>query len=221
MNGAQDLGGMMGFGPVEPEPAEPVFHAEWERRVFALTLAMGAAGRWNLDMSRHARESLHPARYLASTYYQIWLEGLAKLMVDAGLVTADELAAGRVIEPTAKLKRVLAAADVERTLAAGGPTEREPQGPARFQPGERVRARNMHPFGHTRLPRYLRGRAGEVVAVHGAHVFPDSHAHGLGEDPQWLYTVRFSARELWGPDRNARDAVHAALWEPYLEPAGR
>lgn len=219
MNGAQDMGGMMGFGPVGPEPNEPVFHAEWERRAFALTLAMGATGAWNLDMSRHARESLNPARYLNSTYYQIWLEGLVKLMTNAGLVTAEEVAAGRMMAAAKPVKRVLAAADVDKVLRSGGPTERQVQSPARFKPGNRVRTRNMHPFGHTRLPRYLRGRQGEIVAVHGAHIFPDSHAHGLGEDPQWLYGVRFSARELWGEDRNARDAVHADLWEPYLEPA--
>jgi nitrile hydratase len=219
MNGAQDMGGMMGFGPVAPEPNEPVFYAEWERRAFALNLAMGATGAWNLDMSRHARESLDPARYLNSTYYQIWLEGLVRLITNAGLVTAEEVAAGRMMTAARPVKRVLAAGDVERVLTSGGPTERQADSLARFKPGDRVRARNMHPFGHTRLPRYLRGRQGETVAVHGAHIFPDSHAHGLGEDPQWLYGVRFSARELWGEDRNARDTAHADLWEPYLEPA--
>ena len=219
MNGAQDLGGMMGFGPVQPEENEPVFHAEWERRAFALTLAMGATGAWNLDTSRHARESLDPARYLTSTYYQIWLEGLARLLREASLVTSEELASGRQLAPPGSLKRVLAAGDVEKVMAAGAPTDREPPAAARFRVGDVVRARNMHPFGHTRLPRYLRGRNGEIVRVNGAHVFPDSHAHGLGEDPQWLYTVRFTARELWGDDRNAADAVHADLWEPYLEPA--
>jgi nitrile hydratase subunit beta len=213
MNGAQDLGGMMGFGPVEPEENEPVFHGEWERRAFALTVAMGATGAWNLDASRHARESLDPARYLSSTYYQIWLEGLARLLRDAGLVTPEELA------PPAALKRVLAAGDVDRAMAAGAPTDREPRAAARFRVGDIVRARNMHPFGHTRLPRYARGRTGEIARVNGAHVFPDSHAHGLGEDSQWLYTVRFTARELWGEDRNGADTVHADLWEPYLEPA--
>ncbi len=210
---------MMGFGPVEPEDDEPVFHAEWERRAFALTVAMGATGAWNLDASRHARESLDPARYLSSTYYQIWLEGLARLLREARLVTPEELASGRQVAPPAPLKRVLAAGDVDRVLGAGAPTHREPQGPARFRVGDSVRARNMHPFGHTRLPRYVRGRKGEIARVNGVHVFPDSHAHGLGEDPQWLYTVRFAARELWGEDRNAADAVHVDLWEPYLEPA--
>lgn len=219
MNGAQDLGGMMGFGSVEPEEDEPVFHAEWERRAFALTLAMGATGAWNLDASRHARESLEPARYLSSTYYQIWLEGLARLLRETKLVTPEELETGRQVAPPAPLKRVLAAGDVDRVMAAGAPTDREPPAAARFRVGDTVRARNMHPFGHTRLPRYVRGRAGEIARVNGAHVFPDSHAHGLGEDPQWLYTVRFTGRELWGDDRNGADVVLADLWEPYLEQA--
>ena len=218
MNGGQDLGGMMGFGPVEPEADEPVFHADWERRALAVTLAMGAAGVWNIDKARHARESLHPARYLASSYYQIWIAGLIRLLKASRLVTPQELATGRGLQPSSPVPRVLAAADVDRVLGKGARTLREAEAPARFRQGQAVRARNMHPNGHTRLPRYLRGREGEITRVHGAHVFPDSHAHDLGEDPQWLYTVRFSARELWGGDRNAGDTVHADLWEPYLEP---
>jgi nitrile hydratase subunit beta len=210
------MGGMQGFGPVCPESDEPVFHAEWERRVFALTLAMGAAGLWSIDMSRHARESLHPARYLSASYYEIWLDGLAKRLIEAGLVTPEELWTGRQLAPPVPLKRVLGASDVERAMVKGS-SAREPQGPARFRPGDGVRARNMHPPGHTRLPRYLRGRRGEIVAVHGSHVFPDSRAHGFGEDPQWLYTVRFTARELWGETHALSDTVQADLWDPYLE----
>jgi nitrile hydratase subunit beta len=156
--------------------------------------------------SRHARESLHPARYLASTYYQIWSRG----------GTGDRPSSSR---RQRRSQRVLAAGDVDKVWRRAPAYAREPQAPARFRVGQTVRARNMHPFGHTRLPRYLRGRQGEVVRLHGAHVFPDSHAHGLGEDPQWLYTVRFAARELWGEEPNAADTVHADLWEPYLEPA--
>jgi len=219
MNGGQDLGGMMGFGPIDPEPDEPVFHARWEQRVFAATLAMGSTGMWNIDMARHARESLHPAHYLTSSYYQIWLAGLTRLLGEMNLVTPEELASGRQIEQPLPVPRVLAAADVDRLMSKGARTSRESRAPARFRQGDRVRGRNMHPPGHTRLPRYLRGRQGEIVALHGAHVFPDSNAHGGGEDPQWLYTVRFTARELWGEDRNASDSVHADLWEPYLEPA--
>ncbi|MGE0211173.1 MAG: nitrile hydratase subunit beta [Parvibaculaceae bacterium] len=219
MNGAQDLGGMMGFGPIASEADEPWFHAEWERRVFALTLAMGATGAWNLDQSRHARESLDPARYLASSYYEIWFEGLCRLMRERGLVTAREIEEGSAVDGPKPLKRKLAAGDVAKVLSAGGPTSRQASAAARFAPGDAVRARNMHPLGHTRLPRYLRGHAGKIVAVRGAHVFPDSHAQGDGENPQWLYTVRFSARTIWGEGRNPNDSVHADLFEPYLDAA--
>jgi nitrile hydratase subunit beta len=219
MNGAQDLGGMMGFGPVDPEENEPVFHAEWERRAFALTLAMGATGAWNLDASRHARESLDPARYLSSTYYQIWLEGLTRLLSEAKLVTPEELATGHQVAPPASLKRVLAAADGDRVTAAGAPTHREPQAPARFRAGDIVRARNMHPFGHTRLPRYVRGRVGTVDQVRGVFAFPDTTAHGKGHKPQMVYGVKFSARELWGPDASATDTLMIDLWDDYVEPA--
>jgi nitrile hydratase subunit beta len=219
VNGAHDMGGQHGFGHVEPEPDEPVFHTEWERRAFALTLAMGATGEWNLDASRFARESLPPAEYLAKTYYEIWLAGLQKLAAERGLVADEELAAGRPLQPPRPVARTLAGPDVERALSRGASTERQASRPARFAVGDRVRARNLHPPTHTRLPRYVRGRAGTVVAVHGAHVFPDVHAHGGGEDPQWLYTVRFAARELWGEEADPTVAVSVDAFEPYLEPA--
>lgn len=216
MNGAQDLGGMMGFGPVRPESDEPPFHAEWEAKALALTLAAGYTGQWNIDASRSARESLPPARYLSSSYYEIWLAGLERLLVDRGLVTPEELAAGRSMGPSKPGITALAPADVPAMLARGGPTQRPAPGPARFAPGDRVRARVMHPAHHTRLPRYLRGKRGTVVALHGAHVFPDTNARFLGEQPQWLYTVRFDAAELWGEDTTA-SSVCAECWEPYLD----
>ena len=217
MNGAADLGGMMGFGPVVPEPEGELFHAEWERRVLAVTLAAGAMGRWTIDESRHVRESIPPAEYLTSSYYAIWLRGLEDLLVNHGLVTRDELAAGRAAgrgEPV----RVLRAADVAPTLAAGTPYTREMATPARFAVGDRVRTRTMHPRGHTRLPRYARGHVGTVVAVRGGHVLPDRNAHGGGEHPEWLYTVRFDARELWGEDADPTSTVDVDAWESYLEP---
>jgi len=220
MNGAQDLGGMMGFGPVNPEPDEPVFHAEWERRVLAATLAMGALGEWSIDTSRFARESLPPAQYLTSSYYQIWLAGLERLIRWQELVSADELASGHSQGPGRPTARPpLAPERVASALAAGSPTERPAPAPARFKPGDRVMTRTINPTGHTRLPRYLRHHLGEIIAVHGAHVFPDSSAAGKGEDPQWLYTAKFAASELWGPDADHRDSVTADLWEPYLERA--
>ena len=219
MNGAQDMGGQMGFGRVEPEPDEPWFHAEWEKRAFGVTLAMGAAGGWNLDTSRHARESLHPADYLASSYYEIWTKGLEKLLLQTGLVAEDELRAGRALSPGKPVKRVLKPEEVLPVLRVGGPSERPALRPARFGSGDEVVTRIMHPKGHTRLPRYARGKRGVVERVHGAHVFPDSNAHGQGEAPQWLYTVRFSGRELWGEEADATLAVSIDAWESYLEPA--
>jgi nitrile hydratase len=213
------MGGMMGFGPVVPEKDEPVFHAAWEKRAFALTLAMGAPGGWNLDQSRAARESLHPARYLSKSYYEIWIAGLEKLMAERGLVTPDEIAAGRSLHPAKAIARILAAENVASTLLKGGPTGRPAITPQLFQVGQRVRARNMHPAGHTRLPRYVRGHAGVVTHVHGAHVLPDSNAAGRGECPQWLYTVRFSAQQLWGEAADPTGSVSVDAWESYLEPA--
>jgi nitrile hydratase beta subunit len=218
MNGAQDMGGMMGFGAVVPEKDEPVFHAEWEKRVFALTLAMGPAGGWNLDQSRAARESLHPAQYLAKSYYEIWLAGLEKLMAERGLVAPEEIAAGKSLHAARPAPRVLTAANVSSTLLKGGPTGRPAAAPQRFQVDQRVRARNIHPAGHTRLPRYVRGRAGTVTHVHGVHVFPDANAAGAGENPQWLYTVRFTTRELWGDAADPKGTVSVDAWESYLEP---
>ena len=217
MNGGQDLGGMDGFGPVVPEPNEPVFHAEWEKRAFALTLAMGMPGGWNLDMSRFARENRVPHEYLSMSYYQIWLAGLEALMKERALVGEDEVAAGHSLHPPKPVKRVLSADDVANTLHRGGPTERDTDTTAAFKVGDIVRARSMHPRGHTRLPRYVRGHLGTIERVRGCHVFPDSHAAGEGENPQWLYTVRFDGRELWGADGDPTVAVSVDAWQPYLE----
>jgi nitrile hydratase len=218
MNGAHDMGGMDGFGPVKIESDEPLFHAAWERRAFALTLAMGRPGGWNIDMSRFARENRAPIEYLSKSYYQLWLAGLETLMAERGLVTADEIDAGRPLHP-AKNVPVLSAPDVAPMLARGAPTEREAAVPARFGVGDRVRAKELHPRTHIRLPRYVRGRVGTIELVHGAHVFPDSHAHGGGEQPQWLYTVAFEARELWGDDADPTSRVSVDAWDSYLEPA--
>ncbi len=219
MNGGQDLGGGHGFGPVVPEPDEPVFHGEWEKRVFALAMAMGFTGAWNLDGSRAARESLPPAEYLSSSYYKIWLEALEKQILANGLATRDEIAAGRASTPAAPVARVLAADSLAPRFRAGFPSDRAPEAPARFAVGDPVVTRVMNPVGHTRLPRYARGRRGRVEAVHGAFVFPDTNAAKAGENPAWLYTVAFEAAELWGADADPGGRVTIAAFEPYLDPA--
>ena len=203
MNGAHDLGGMMGFGPVVPERNEPVFHAAWEARVFALVLAAGEHGRWTLDEDRSACENRPSAEYLRLSYYEIWLAAFSKLLNEKAVI-------GTPPSPFQVLRQENVAAAI---LARSGYVRQVPA-PQEFKVGDKVRARNIHPAGHTRLPRYLRGHAGEIAAVRGAHVFPDSNAHGQGEDPQWLYSVRFEAREVWG--NASRDKIHADLWEPYL-----
>ena len=219
MNGAHDMGGTHGFGKVEPEANEPPFHAPWERRAFALTLAMAMPGGWNLDMSRFARENMPPADYLSKSYYQIWLAGLETLLCERGLAGADEIAAGRPLHPAKPVARTLSSADVAQVLYRRSPTLRPAKTPARFAVGDKVRAKNMHPRTHTRLPRYVRGHVGMIERAHGCHVYPDSHALGRGENPQWLYTVRFDGRELWGADADPTLKVSVDAWEPYLEPA--
>ncbi len=216
MNGAQDLGGQMGFGPINLEDNEPLFHGEWEKRALALTLCAGAMGHWSIDESRHARETLHPVDYLSSSYYEIWIKGLEKLLTRHGFVTVDELSSGQVLSPSTTPKRVLKADIVPAVLARGGPTSREKAGIPRFKVGDTVRTIVINPAGHTRLPRYARGKTGVIERFHEAHVFPDTSAHGQGENPDWLYTVAFKARELWGRDADANSVVSIDAWESYL-----
>ena len=215
MNGPHDMGGFTRFGHVNPEVDEPWFHAEWERRAFALTVAMGMTGSWNIDMSRHARERLPAMQYWSSTYYEIWIAGLATLMKEAGLVNDAEISSGISLAPPGRVARVAKAEMIAAILAKGGPANRPSERQAKFQIGDRIRTRNMNLETHNRLPRYARAKLGEIVARHGTHVLPDSAAQRLGDDPQWLYTVRFTASELWGHDN--RDSVMVDLWEPYLE----
>lgn len=214
MNGAHDCGGMMGYGPVTRERNEPVFHSQWEARMFALMSAIGDVGGWTLDDDRAACESMHPGAYIETSYYEHWLNGIEIMLEKHGFATAEEMASGKA---TSQAKRVTPTPPdaVWAAVTAAGSYERKLQGSPRFKPGDQVRARLLNPAHHTRLPRYLRGHAGEVVHCHGAHVFPDSNASGQGEDPRHLYTVRFRAADIWGKD--TRDVIHADLWEPYLE----
>jgi nitrile hydratase len=219
MNGAHDMGGMDGFGPVQPETNEPVFHEEWEGRVLAMNRAMGYTGAWNGDISRYAKEILPPDVYLGSSYYRRWTLGLEWMLMDNGLVGADEFAAGHALRPGESLKRKLTMDQLEAAVTRGS-YERPVRAPAVFRLSDRVRMRNIHPKGHTRLPRYVRGHVGIIERVHGCHVFPDSHASlSREEDPQWLYTVRFEGRELWGEAADPTLKVSIDAWEPYLERA--
>jgi nitrile hydratase len=211
-----DLGGQLGHGPVLPEPEGELFHAGWEPRALALTLAMGATGAWNIDMTRSARETLPD--YSALSYYAIWVKGLERLLLEGGLVQAEELAAGRALTATRAPPRRLSAADVAATLARGAPTLRAAEASARFTVGMPVRTRQGEVPHHTRLPGYARGKRGRVERVLGAHVFADAHAQGLGEQPQWLYTVVFAGRELWGAEAALGLSVSIDAWESYLEP---
>jgi nitrile hydratase beta subunit len=213
-----DLGGQEGHGTVHAEPEGNVFHAPWESRVLGLTLAMGATGLWNIDMSRAARETLPDYRQLS--YYRIWLAGLERLLARSGAAQAEEIAQARLLQVPVPIKSVLRADHVTAVLARGAPTTRPPRSVARYAVGQWVRTCAVAPQHHTRLPAYARGKRGVVQRVHGAHVFADTNARGLGEQPQWLYTVAFDEKELWGADTQLqRSSVSVDAWEPYLEPA--
>jgi len=218
MNGPQDIGGRHGFGSVQPEDETVRFHGDWEKRVLGVTLAAGALGYWNLDASRNARESLPPRVYYNASYYEIWLRALEDLLQTAGEVTARELATEHARAPGKRTGRCLSPDAVPGVLARGGPTVRPGQDPV-FAIGDRVRTRNHQPAGHTRLPGYARGHTGTVIAIHGAHGYPDSNAAFTGESPCPLYTVRFNATDLYGVDADPTLTISIEAWEPYLEPA--
>jgi nitrile hydratase len=213
---------MHGFGPINPEPEaeESVFHAHWEKRLFGLRFAAGALGKWNIDMSRYARERQHPVDYLRQAYYENWLAGLETVLVESGVVTAEELATGKAVGLADEelRKRVIKAEQVPVVMAKGIPTTMPLDVSSRFKIDDRVRAINRHPTRHTREPRYVRGCVGVIHAHYGAHVFPDLSAEGVREG-QHLYCVRFEASALWGESASAKSAVYVDLWEAYLEPA--
>jgi len=216
MDGIHDMGGMHGFGKVDPEKDEPVFHAEWEGRTLALNRAMGYTGIWTIDQTRAGIERLAPELYLQASYYKKWAVRLENLIVELGLAGADEIKAGHALRPGKPLPRKLTAADVPNSITRGS-FARPANAPARFKPGDKVRAKNIHPETHTRLPRYARGRTGVIEALRGCHVYPDTAAIGMGDDPQWLYTVLFEGRELWGEASDPTLKVSIEAFEPYLE----
>ena len=217
MNGVHDMGGMHGMGPIEYERNEPVFHAEWEGRVYAINRALGAWRKWNIDAGRHQIELLPPADYLRMSYYEQWLARNIELLVQHGLVTHREMQTGTPDADSVKAVPALTLAGVPAALARGNFMRAQAGGKQLFQAGQQVRARNINPMGHSRLPRYARGKTGTVARCHGVFVFPDTNAHFLGEQPQPLYSVRFTARELWGADASPRDSLYIDMWESYLE----
>jgi len=224
MTRVHDMGGRHGDGPVVPEPQGMVpIGAEWQRRALALTLAAGGLGQWSIDTSRHARERLSPGDYARFSYYEKWIAALADLAVAGGLVSREELAAGTAAA-AGPHERLLRAEAVAAALARGSPYARDSKVVPAFATGDRVRtrlpARNaLVPGGHTRLPAYAAGHTGTVILSHGAHVFPDCNAHGMGECPEPLYTVAFAAADLWGAAEQDGDEVTLDLWQSYLEPA--
>ncbi|OLC10413.1 MAG: nitrile hydratase subunit beta [Chloroflexi bacterium 13_1_40CM_67_9] len=218
MNGVHDMGGMHGMGPVVIEKDEPVFHSRWEARMYALQRAAGFHGRWNTDMSRFSRERMPPADYLAATYYERWLFGLETLLVEQGLVTAQEMTTGRA-GMKAGNSGVLRASAVAARMRGRSSARDAADVPPTFKPGDSVLARTINPTGHTRLPRYVRGRRGTVNIDHGVFTFPDTNATSGDPKPQHCYSVRFDARELWGPEVAARDSVYLDLFDDYLDAA--
>ena len=217
MNSVHDMGGTDGFGPVRPEADEPTFHAPWEGRVQALSRALGPVGLGTIDQSRATMEAMDPIEYLTVSYYKRRFLGIERRLEAQGIVGADELAAGTSLRPGKKLSRIFTSADVAGMRR--GEFTRPASTAPRFAVGDRVRTRNLNPKTHTRLPRYARNRIGTVEVIRGCHVFPDTVAVGAGENPQWLYTVVFAARELWGDDADPASTVSIEAFEPYLMPA--
>lgn len=219
MNGVHDMGGMHGMGPIQYEKNEPVFHARWEGRVYALMLAMVAWSKFGF--SRYQLERIPAAEYLRMSYYERWFKVLVERLAESGLVTRAEMESGKRAKGSPKATPPLTAGQVPARIARGGSARQDVTVPPRFAAGQRVRARNMHPAGHTRLPRYTRGRLGTIDRDYGVFVFPDTDTNGrsLGENPQHVYSVRFGARELWGEQAPPRDAVYVDMWDDYLEPA--
>ena len=226
MDGIHDMGGMHGFGAIDVEVDDQAFHAEWEARVFAINLAMMAATDQSMDAGRYGIESLPPADYLNLTYFGRWLSALCRSLEASGIFTKEQMTdiqrgeipnlSGMVSVDDPAGETPLRGVDL---AMQGRPPQRKISAQPAFQPGDNVRGRNMHPSTHTRIPRYVRGRLGTVLGWRGAHVFPDSNSLGLGEDPHHLYSVRFSAIELWGETAHPSDSVTLDLWEPYLEPS--
>jgi nitrile hydratase subunit beta len=219
MNGIHDMGGMHGFGPIEAEPNEPVFHELWEARLFGMRLAMTPPTGPTIDRSRFLRETMPPVAYLTWTYYEHWYFTAVRSLLQNGLITMQELLTGRPSPDRPRRNDAMRASEVDRAIKTGGMYSRKLDSAPLFLTGHKVVTWNQHPTRHTRLPRYARGKRGVVHSWHGGHVFADANAHGEGEKPQHLYTVMFTAQELWGEGAAPKDKVYLDLWESYLEAA--
>ncbi|MBV8356955.1 MAG: nitrile hydratase subunit beta [Deltaproteobacteria bacterium] len=223
MNSVHDIGGMDGFGPIEHETDEPVFHEPWESRVFGMSMVGGGLPPITLDARRHQLERLPPVQYLSSSYYERWLARIDAALVEAGTLTREEIDkrmqefAAEPGLPVPRRDDPARADSIANAVRAGRPATRKTRQKPRFAIGDKIITRNLNPHGHTRLPRYARGKRGVIVAHHGAHVFPDTNAHGLGENPQHLYTVRIAMRELWGNSAEPNESVLIDFWESYLD----
>jgi nitrile hydratase len=219
MNGVHDMGGQQDMGPVVYERNEPVFHAPWEGRIYALNRALRAWRKWSLDTDRNALELMPPVDYLRMSYYERWVHRLEAQLVQYGLVSTEEIESGKADPASPKATPALSLATSDGWLNRGIASSHDPKVRPLFKVRQRVRARNINPTGHTRLPRYARGKIGVIVRDHGVYLFPDSNAHFQGEKRQHVYSVRFAARELWGESASPRDTVHLDLWDDYLERA--
>ena len=219
MNGIHDMGGMHGLGPIVPEENEPGFHETWEARVFGITQSMTGPSDMTIDKFRFTRECMPAVAYLEKSYYEHWYYADTVSLIEAGMATPEELRTGRVAPGSQRFEGAATADSVWPATQRGSDARREISDPPRFAVGQAVRARNFQPSGHTRLPRFARGKLGTVQALRGGHVLPDTNAHGKGECPEHLYSVAIAARELWGPDAAPKDKVYLDLWESYLEPA--
>jgi nitrile hydratase len=218
MNGVHDMGGMQGFGPIKYEKDEPVFHERWEARTYALNRAMNAWHKWNIDAGRYQIELIPPAEYLRMSYYEKWFTRLVELLVKRGLVTGSEIQSGKPAPDSPKAAPAFTP-DMALSLSRGIAPSHDPSVRPRFKVGQKVRARNINPEGHTRLPRYARGKVGKVARDHGVYAFPDTNALFKGEKRQHVYSVRFEARELWGAKASPRDSVYIDMWDDYLDRA--
>ena len=219
MTRIHDMGGRIGDGKVSTEFSDIKFKHKWEEEVFALTIALGFSGLWNLDSSRFARESLEPADYLSFSYFEKWLAALINLLNENGVISELKDNNDQSFE---KEFRKLEAHNVKTALGKGGPTRRKETRLKSFEVGELVKIKNFHGNekvcgGHTRLPNYVKGRTGKIIDYHGFHVFPDTNAHYLGENPEPLYSIEFTSQELWGKhSTHSGDKVVVDIWESYI-----